>query len=284
MTWQVLAILSTITVSIAYLLQRVLLKDEDSDPIGYAIVFQFVLGFISLLFALSFGKFIFPSSPDQLPRFILSAILWAGSTVFVFKALKILNAGETTVLTSSSAVVTIALGTTLLGEHLRITTLIGSVFILASIWIINTEKLSFSSKKGVLFALISALCTGLASVNDAFIMRSYEAFSYTTIMSFLPGFVLLIVFPKRIKTIKKLCTSRFMLLMSILCIFFSLQAITYYLAFQNGAPVTTLTPLTKASIVLTVILAAVFLGERSNLLKKFLAAVIVIIGAILLGS
>lgn len=120
-------------------------------------------------------------------------------------------------------------------------------------------------------------------VNDAIILKTYEAFSYTTVMSFLPVFVLLLLFPKQIIKMPKMFDRKTLPIISILCFFYSIQAITYYLALQEGAPISQLSPMTKSSIVLTIILAAVFLKERSNLLKKSIAAIAVTIGVILLG-
>ncbi len=284
MPWIFFAVVSILTVSIAALLERALMKDEDSNPIGYAIVFQFLLAAISLLFTVVFNKLTLPTlSAETIIRFIISAFLWAGTTALTFYAIKKLTAGEVTVLTASSSVVSITLGIIFLSEIIKLPTVIGSVLVLLAIWIINSGKLGFKSKEGVTFALLSALCAGIAVVNDAVILKSYEAFSYTTIMSFLPGIVLLAVFPKKLKGIGRLLRTKKLGLMLVFCLFYSIQAITYYLAFQKGAPVSQLSPLTKSSIVLTVILAAIFLNEREDLLKKVIAAVVVTIGSILLG-
>jgi len=69
--------------------------------------------------------------------------------------------------------------------------------------------------------------------------------------------------------------------MIVFCIFYSIQGIAYYLAFQKDAPVSQLSPLVRSSIVLTVLLGAIFLKERQDLVKKLFAAVIVSAGAIL---
>lgn len=283
MSWLVLAFISVITVSIAIILERVLMKDEASDPISYAIVFQLVLGFISVLIALLFGRFTLPNLEGLTLRFILSSFLWAGATVFGFQAIKKLTAGEVTILTTSSSVVSIILGLVVLKEVLSLNIVLGTLLVFFAIWIVKSEKVSFKSRRGIGFALLSAVFGGIAVVNDAIILRSYEAFSYTAIMSILPGIVLILLFPQKIVKIKKLLNSKFIMLMTIFCVFYSIQAIAYYLAFQNGAPVSQLSPLIKSSIVLTVLLGAIFLNERQNLSKKILASVLVTIGAILLG-
>ena len=259
------------------------MKDDHSDPISYAIVFQLALGTISLIFALMFGKFSLPPLHNLTLNFIASSFLWAGATVFGFRAIKTLTAGEVTIITTSSSVISIILSLIFLGESLNSTILTGIILIFASIWLVNNDHLKLTSKSGISFALLSAACAGTAVVNDAVILHQYEAFSYTAIMSFLPGVILMLLFPKKIKHTQVLLNPRSIQLMSIFCLFYSIQAITYYLAFQQGAPVSQLSPFTKSSIVLTVILGAIFLKERQHLIKKIIASILVTIGSTFLG-
>ncbi|NMC60639.1 MAG: hypothetical protein GYA51_14835 [Candidatus Methanofastidiosa archaeon] len=52
---------------------------------------------------------------------------------------------------------------------------------------------------------------------------------------------------------------------------------------EKNTPLSKLSPITKASIILIVLLGAIFLKERLNLTKKLIAAVVLSIGAILVG-
>ncbi|MFH0942873.1 MAG: DMT family transporter [Candidatus Beckwithbacteria bacterium] len=283
MPWYFFALVCVCGVSIATLLERLLMREEASNPVTYAIVFQFMVGIISLIFTLLLNKFVFPPDFKLWPRFLASSFLWAGMTVFNFKAIKSLSAGEITILGSSGTIISIILGVVFLGEALKISVILGTLLIFVAILIINSEKLSFNSRKGVLFALLSAACGGIAVANDAVILKSYEAFSYMAIISLLPGFVLLSLFPKYLLHCKQLIDFRRMKIMSIFCMFYSIQGIAYYLAFQKGAPVSQLSPLVRSSIVLTVILGAIFLKEKQGLVKNLIAGIIVTIGVILVG-
>lgn len=259
------------------------MKDRGSDSIAYAIVFQLGLGFISFFAALGFGKFVLPSSGELVLRFILSCFLWAGTTVFSFKAIKSLSAGELTILSSGSSVISIVLGIVFLKEAFSINIALGAFLILLSILIVNSERVSFNSKVGIFFGLLSAVCAGFAVASDAFILRDYDAFSYTAIISLFPGVILMILFPKKIAKAKALLNLKSIKFMSIFCLFTYIQAITYYLAFQAGAPVSQLAPFIKSSSVLTVILGAIFLNERRHFYRIMAASIIVTFGAILLG-
>ena len=280
MSWFTLALVSIVTLSLATLLQRILMKEEESNPIASAIIFQFMLGAYVLVFALALGRFVWPPDEISYLRFLISALLWAGTTFFSFQAIKFLGAGETSILVSSSAVVSIVLGVLLLKEVLTLPIILGFVLILGAIVVVNSEHLTFKSRRGIIFCL---LFSGIAVVNDVIILATYEAFSYTAVMSFLPGVILAFIFPKEVVKVKKFLKLKEFRLMALLTFFYAIQAVTYYLAYQEGAPISTLATITKAAIVLTVILAAIFLKERSNLPKKALAALMVTVGAILIS-
>jgi len=283
MPWQIPAIISLITVSFANVLERHLMRHDKSDPIGYAIVFQFILAIFAFIFAILFGRWIPPNIQKMPINWLLSGVLWAGATLFGFKAIKSLSAGETNTLTSSASVISMLLGFALFKENLKPIVIFGAVLIFISIFVIYSRKLNFISRKGIIFALLAACCSGVAVVNDAYILKTYEAFSYTAISSLLPGILLLILFlPNFLKLIKTM-NIKFIAIMIVFCILYVAQAIAYYFAFEKGAPVSQLSPLIRSSVVLTVILGAIFLKERDNLLRKVIASIIMLIGVLLLG-
>lgn len=283
MSWQIFALVCVITVSIGNLLERVLMREEDSDVVGYAIIFQYFLGVIALIFALFFHRFSFPPEVVFSPRFIFTAILWATWTIFTFRAAKTIGAGELTILSTVSTITTVSLGVFLLHETFALKTGIGVLLIVLSIVIVSTEKLSFSSREGVFFALFASVIGGIAVVNDSIILKNYEAFSYTSIMSFMPGIILTVLFPQRIK---RMFTGKFVKilpLMGVFCFFYTVQAIAFYLAFEYGATTSHLSPVVKSSVILTILLAALFLHERSHLARKLIAAGMTLIGVLLIG-
>lgn len=64
--------------------------------------------------------------------------------------------------------------------------------------------------------------------------------------------------------------------------FYACQAVTYYLAIELGANVSQISPILRSEVILTMILAVVFLNERDNLLRKTAAAILAISGVILI--
>lgn len=70
--------------------------------------------------------------------------------------------------------------------------------------------------------------------------------------------------------------------MLILDICYGAAAIFFYTAIEKGANASQITPILQATVIITVILAAIFLKERDHLVKKFICAVLVTIGVILI--
>jgi uncharacterized membrane protein len=283
MPWIYPAIVALLTLSVGMLLERILMKNDSSEPVAYATLFQFLLGFTSLIFALVLHKFELPDDWSLWPRFLAAALLWAGSSVFSFQAMKRLGAGEVTILGTFGTIITIFLSAVLLHEAITLSIYLGAGLILFATLLVVTDTVSFGSRAGVLYAVLSALCAAFAVTNDVVILQSYEAFSYTAVMSFLPGIVLFLMYPKRIFQNKQLFKPKTFSLLAFFGIIYSIQAIAYYLALESGAHLSQLSPLIKTSTVLTVIMAAVFLKERRHLAKKGVAAALATIGAILVG-
>jgi len=257
------------------------MKDEDNDPILFAITFQFILTSVTLLYALYAG-FVFPPPVDLWPRFLLGAILYACGVVSSFYANKHIGAGEFTILTSISSLITILLGVTLLGNSFSWAKIVGTTLILSSVFILyGKERMKFNT--GVWYALGVAFFFGVAVINDVVILRTYPAVSFLPLMCFLPGVVMLIAFPKKMLKIKRLLHPKPFQHIVLYALFYGIASVFFYLSLSNGATISQLSPMTRASIIITVLLSALFLGERKNLGRKIVSAVLVSIGVVLLA-
>src|SRR3990167_1871915 len=90
MNWLLLTLVSVFGVSFAVILQRVLMKGDRSNPYSYAIVFQLIIAILNLLIAIGLGSQI-PTLSEKFPYWIVAAILWAGGSLFFFKAIQLLQ-------------------------------------------------------------------------------------------------------------------------------------------------------------------------------------------------
>lgn len=280
MQWLPLVFISVVSSSFASLFQKVAMKDQKSDPVVSAIAFQFILGFIVSLFALAKG-FQLPDS-SLIPFFLASGVLYGVGTVCFFKAIKIIEASEMTILGGSGVIVTILASMIFLGDKLSPLQLFGTGLILCAVVLISWKKKSLKVNSGTWLALAGTSSYGLAVVFDTFIIRSYSAVWFLPIASFGPGILMTLWYYRKIASIvgyvKQI--NKNLIIYSVL---YAVQAVAFYVALENGALVGQLSSIARASIVLTVILAAVVLRETKHIGKKIVGAVLTTIGVLLVA-
>ncbi len=280
MSWFVLILLSVVIVSFANILQKILMKDDKSDPISYSIIFAFLLGVINLGVALIFGFHIPPISINSI-FLIGAALLWGIGTIFFFKALQLLESSEVTILSSVRSLITIAASLLFLNETFNLQKLIGVIVVLFSISIVTNLKHGLKFNKGVYYTFGMTVFYGIAVVFDVVNLRYSDPLSYLAIVNFLIAIILLLIFPKSVKKLKVFTNVNFLKKMIPVSIFTTAQAIAYYFALAKG-PASQIAPIGQSQVIITIVLAAILLRERDNLPRKVLAAILVTIGVVLL--
>lgn len=280
MTWLYYIVLSIFAGSIANLLNKILMKDDKSDPMLSSILFQFLLTFFFLLLSLIKG-FVMPPIFVYPLNFILNGFLYGLGTFFIFKALKYIEVSESSIIYSFGSIVTVISSIYFLKESFNLSKSLGLLLILISVIAISKPK-KFKINKGVWYALGTAVFYGLAITNDSFLIKQSDTFSYLSIISFLPGVILLLISPKSIRKINYYFNFKNFLKLLIFSIFYTIASIGFYLALVNGGLTSQVGSISKSQVILTTLLAAVFLGERDRLWQKIIYGVLVVIGVILI--
>jgi uncharacterized membrane protein len=282
MNWFFLTVLSVIVSSFAGILQKVLMKDNKSNPYSYAIVFHILLGFLNLTAALVIG-FKIPSVLDSnILLLLLSAALWGGCTLFLFKTLQLLESSEVSILSSFGVVITIIASILFLNESFNFQKMFGVIIIIFSIFIVTNLKKGFQFNKGVLYALIMVIFASVAFVLDAVNVQNYDVVSYNTISNFLIGGMLLIFYPKVLLEWRNFVKPEFLKKMLPLGICATVQALAYLYALSYGGNTAQISAIKQSQVIVTVLFAIIFLGEKDNLKRKLIAAFFVTVGIILL--
>lgn len=88
MPWQILIGVSVIFFAISTLLQRLLLKEDNSDPIAYSIFFQILIGVLIGGVGFLVADMALPDLKPLLPNLIIAIIFYALANIFVFNSLK----------------------------------------------------------------------------------------------------------------------------------------------------------------------------------------------------
>lgn len=152
MDWFVFAISSVLLFSLASILRRVVMKDENIDVIASAIVFQFLGAVLIGIFAFSQG-FIPPSITEYFVNYFLVGFLWAMATVCQFQAYRYLEASEAIIISTLEAIVIIVAAKIFLHEVFTPQMIIGTMLVLTGVIVISKTKHKMQFNRGVLYAL-----------------------------------------------------------------------------------------------------------------------------------
>ncbi len=281
MNWLVLTLLSVIFSSVASILQRVLMKGDKSNPYSYTVVFHILLGCLTLVIGLIHGSN-FSLFSGKIYILLLAGALWGVCQVFLFKALQLVEASELTIVSGVRVVITIIASIVFLNQVFTGRNVLGTALILAATFLVVNLGKGFKLNRGLLYTLAMTLFGGLAIVADSANVRHYDVLAYSTYSNFLSGFFILAFYPKALQQWRHFVQPSFLVRMLPLAIFSSTQGVLYLLALAYGGNTAQVGTIRQASVIVTILLAIIFLKERTNLSRKLIAAVVVTAGILLL--
>lgn len=281
-TWPILVAISVITYSISVLLQKVILRNDKSDPVAFAVVFQALVGVVIGIGALAHG-FAMPDLSRYWVNVLMMVVLYGAGNIVIFHALKLIDASTFTILFASRAFWTIVGALLFLGERYTWARLVGTLLIITSIVLVSWKKQKVGLGKGELLGLLAGVLFGVAFVNDAFIVQNSDVLSYEAIAFLLPTLGILLVQPKAVKKMPHLLKGDFLVKLLVLSIFYGISAVAVFMAYKAGHNASQIAPLVQTTTVVTVVLSIIFLKEKTALLRKSVGAVISFIGVVLVG-
>src|SRR4030067_3803918 len=149
MNWQLLILISVTLYSIFVLLQRVILKENESQPIAYSIFFQLLTGIVIGMVGFLFADMSLPLNlNDLILNLILMTFLYGFSNVFIFKSLKETEASKFTIVFATRAFFTVLASSLLLKEFLTRSQFLGALLIFSGVVLVNLKSYKFSLDKG----------------------------------------------------------------------------------------------------------------------------------------
>lgn len=282
-SWQFLVSISLVSVAVATLVQKILLKDDESDPVAYSIVFQGLVAIIIGIYTL-FAGFHMPNIAHYWPNFIVMIILYTIAGVFSFKSIHFIEASEFIILYATRSLWTIFTAFAFLGEHFLPLQFVGTFLVLFSVVMVSYREGKFVFNKGTWWGLIAAAATGIAFVNDAYVVRGSDVASYEVLGFLLPALATWIIYPKSTKHMKKFFHGPTFLKMFLFSSLYAVAAFAIYSAYAVARNAAELIAISQISTILTVLLAVIILKETSHLWKKLIAAVVAFVGVVLIGK
>jgi len=92
-----------------------------------------------------------------------------------------------------------------------------------------------------------------------------------------------IIYPKKLRHIKSFLQKTVLIKIVLLCIVYGISEIAFYLALKTGNNSSQIASINLTGVIVTVLLAIIFLKERTHLVQKLLGAVVAFIELFLIS-
>ncbi len=282
MIWQLLIITSILLGAVATLLQRILLKEQRSDPITYSILFELFIGLTFGIIGIFTSQFSFSNLKPLVINLIIMGFFYAIGNIFVFHSLKLTEASKYTILNSSRVFFTILASSFILKESLNFKQIIGVFLIILAIIISNYQKKILKIGRGEILAILAAILFGFEVTNDRILLKTLPLYSFLFLAYICPAIVTSFMYPKSFFKMKLYFKKNIIDKLLLLVIFYGGSAILFFQALKITDNSSLFAGIYQTQTVITVILATIFLSERTRLLNKLISALICVIGSIIL--
>lgn len=244
------------------------------------ILLQFLGGLIVLLF-IPFFKFQFPTDYKTYLFLGIACIFYAISDRINTTARRGLEVSTYSILGQLSTVFLILWGIIFFKEAIVLKKIIGALLILTGNTFVIYRKGKFEFNKYVILSILSNFVMSIGLLVDVGISDKFSMPIYVAATFILPSLMISLVNKVKISDViseYKNGNKKSILLVSAS---WGIMIVSYLKSFQYGS-VTTIAPIASATTILNVFAAYFLLKEKNSLLKKIFAALIVILGIVLI--
>ncbi len=283
MNWLLLTFISALSGSLARILQKVLLKDTQSDPFAFSFAFQVSVAIIFLLYTLLTGTLELPDMRGLFVNLAAMTILYSVGNICLFTAFKKAEASEVSIVFASSTVWSVIAAMMLLGERIHVLNVLGIACIVLSIIVINYTSSTWTLSKGHALALVGAIFYGVAFTNDAYIVSRYDSLTSYMIIAFaFPAITSLLYRPASVTALRQYLRASMLKNLLLSSFIYAVSAFSIFAAFKMGGKAAIISPIQQTSIMFTVIFGYFLLDEKDKVKQKVAAALLAFIGVLLL--
>ncbi|MCX6767224.1 MAG: DMT family transporter [Candidatus Micrarchaeota archaeon] len=282
MEWFFLAVLTAAMMGAATVINRFALR-RDGDHLAFALAFHFfaVLFFIPL-FAIEWA---FPSAPEAWLLALVASVLWAAVGIVGFQAYRYAEVTLKTPVGRSKVLWVLLFSALLLGEAVTAAKVAGILLVFVGVMIVAFKprlKHGGFGDLGVKLTLLSAFIAGMVYVVDKAAMAYFQPGLYGFLQYLLPMLWIGLVVPKPVQRAKKLLLAKGTGWLVAASAF--LAAAWTWMLFRTYqlADVSAVAPVLELSVVVAAGGGILFLGERKDVKRRLLGAVLVVAGALLM--
>lgn len=281
MSWQVLTCTSVFLFSVAMVVQRRLMHHHKCEPHAFVVLSQGLVGVFALGFALAQGF----SWPDFSGLWLvaLGSVAFHGAGYIVHaKALQIMEASVFSVFYATQAIWIMLLGVLLFHERPSPVQLLGVACIFGSIALLMARSRQQWLSRSALLGMLTGLLFGIAVTCWVYVGRQTDTVSWAALGFLGVALVAFVARPSAMRNVRPFFSRSVGPHMVAVAALLSAGGIALLLAYAAG-DISSVSPLRQMSIVITVLLAVLFLPEeRTELWRKAAAMALCFVGALLI--
>ena len=258
---------------------KIVTKTSKNDA-ALTILLQLLGGLTSLLLV-PFFKIQFPSNIKTYLFFAIACTFYAIADRVNTPARRGLSVSTYSILYQLETVFIILWGIIFYHEKIILKQLIGGALILFGNVMVLYQKGKFEWNKYILFSVLGNIALSIGVSIDVGISDQFNLPFYVFVSLTVPAFLIILIERIKIKDIVSEFKEGNQKAILIVGATWSTQIITMLRAYQFGT-VTTIAPLCALTTILNVFVAYFALKEKNSILKKIVAAFIVVFGIVLI--
>lgn len=279
--WQVALIICIILLSVAIILQRLIVHQGKSNPFAYAVVFQGLVGVILLIAALVNG-FTLAGLEQHWMLALFCVICFALGHIVYALTLQRVEASLFSLLFATHAIWMMLVGVFLLNESLSWIQLLGALLIFGAISLPVMSKTIKLDTRGLLYGLLSGLLMALALSAWSYVGRSVDSLSWSAITFIIPALLAYAIRPSSVSALRHVLAGKNLPRMILLASVYAGGSLAMLVAYKYGA-FSVVSPIRQTGIIVTVLLALIVIpAERTHIMLKTIAALVCVVGTVLL--
>ena len=260
---------------------KVVTKTSKSDG-ATTVLLQFIAGISILLFS-PFFYFTFPTDWKIYLLLIIACVFYAVADRINTTVRGGIEASTFSIINQLSTVFMILAGLLFFKEPIILKKIIGGILIIFSNVFIFYKKAKQKLNKYIFLGILSNIAYSVALFLDVNISNNFNLSLYVTFTLLVSSIFIIIAEKIKLSDIKielKNCNKKIVFLTGV-C--WSTMILTQLRAYQLG-DVTSVAPLCALSVIGNVFVGYIFLGEKNNLIKKIIAAILIIISVFLING
>ncbi len=279
--WQLALIVCIFLLSVAIILQRLIVHQGKSNPFAYAVVFQGLVGLILTAAALISG-FDLSGVEQHWALAILCVVCFAIGHIVYALTLQRVEASLFSLLFATHAIWMMLVGVLLLGENLNWIQLLGALLIFGAITLPVLSRSIKLDRRGLVYGLLSGLLMAVALSAWSYIGRSVDSLSWSAITFLIPAVLAYCIRPSSLSKLRHVVAGTNLPKMLLLAAVYAGGSLAMLVAYKYGE-FAVVSPIRQTGIIVTVLLALILIpSERTHIGLKLVAAVICALGTVLL--